>query len=404
MNSKRRPRGSGSLRHTGKSTWRLCVSAGIDDAGNRVQHYKTVRASDRLQAERLLRSFTLEVERGLIGKGEDPTLKAYLSEWLSERAARVQPSTLRRYRRDVERFIVQDLGHLRLSRITPRHLDKAYSRWIEDRADGREGRLAPSTIAHAHRTLHAALSDANRQEILKGRNPAEIARPPAPIRKERRCLTREQASALLKASRGTRIELAVVLGLGCGLRRSEILALRWRDIDTVNRTLVVARSLEYFSETDGTKRFSFNPPKSKRPRSVGLPQFVVDALREEREQQKIYRLDGTDLVISRSDGSPLNPNAFTAAFRRVVKCANLPDCSPHTMRHTYASLALAAGENPLAVSQALGHYDPGFTLREYGHTMPGAQIAVADSIDAALLRVNAGQPALGAVQRGRSKL
>jgi integrase len=100
----------------------------------------------------------------------------------------------------------------------------------------------------------------------------------------------------------------------------------------------------------------------------------------------MHQLDGTDLIISTGDGKALNPDGLTSSFRRFVKRAGLPKCGPHTTRHTYASLALAAGENPLAVSQAVGHYDPGYTLREYGHTLPAAQAAAAKAMDKTLSR------------------
>ena len=388
--SKRRPRGSGSMRETAPGKWRLGVSAGFDDGGNRLQHYKTIRAKTKADAEKALRKLIAEVEAGLVGKGDDPLLRDYLGSWLEERVTRVEASTLRRYKRDIDRFINPTLGSMRLSAIRPKHLDQAYTKWQKERQDGREGVLSAATVAHAHRTLHAALSDAVRQELLKRRNPSEVARPPKAVKTERRCLTIEQAQALLRLTKDYEMKASIALGLGCGLRRNEILGLKWSDIDWERAYMLVARSLDYYRDEHGNEQYDFKLPKSKKARLVSLPVFVMDALVDQKLRQNDTKervgaaYGDRDLVFAREDGSPLKPNGFTASFRQAVKAAGLPDCGPHTLRHTYATLALAAGENPLIVSQALGHYDPGFTLREYGHALPGAQARLANSMDATL--------------------
>jgi integrase len=370
--------------------WRLSVSSGFDDGGNRVQHYQTIKTKTKADAEKALRKFIAEVEAGLIGKGDDPLLRDYLHTWLEERATRVEASTLRRYKRDVGRFINPTLGSLRLSALRPKHLDHAYADWQRQRQDGRKGALSAATVAHAHRTLHAALADAVRQEVLKRRNPCEVAHPPKAAKTERRCLTIEQARVLLLLGERFRIKASIALGLGCGLRRNEMLGLKWSDVDWNRRCVLVARSLDYHRDEDGNERYEFKSPKSKRPRIISLPAFVLDALVDQKLEQGDAKgkmgqaYHDRNLVFAHEDGSPLRPNGFVAAFRRAVKAAGLPDCSLHTLRHTYATIALAAGENPLVVSQALGHYDPGFTLREYGHALPGAQARLASSMDSIL--------------------
>jgi len=135
-------------------------------------------------------------------------------------------------------------------------------------------------------------------------------------------------------------------------------------VDFNRGTLVVAQSMD--ADLSGTKPiFTFKSPKSGRPRSVAMPSFVAEALRRHRAQQNEERLRlgpkykiGYDLVLAAEEGEPLHPERFTATFRRAIKGAGLPDCGP-TLRHTCATLSLAAGANPLVISQALGHHDPG---------------------------------------------
>jgi len=121
---------------------------------------------------------------------------------------------------------------------------------------------------------------------------------------------------------------------------------------------------------------------SLRARAVTLPSFVGNALHRHRIEQARSRVGV--LVFSDDDGAPMDPGRFTSAFRQLLKKAKLPDAGPHAMRHTFATLALSAGQNPLAISKALGHYDPGFTLRVYAHVEPGAAAQVATAMDSVL--------------------
>src|SRR5271165_5074146 len=243
----RRPQGSGSLRQTPAGSWLLTVSGRFDDGGKRIQHRRAVPAANRIDAERQLRQFCKEIDDGLGAKSGDQPLKAYMARWLEEQTAGLAPSTLRRYRRDVERFITPTLGALKLSELKARHLNKAYHEWQQVRRDGRKGILSPQTVLHVHRVLHRAVGDWIREEGNTRPNPCDYVRKPRAEEHERHAFTREQAQTLLDASRGGSLEAAVALGLGCGLRRNELLGLRWRDVDLSRSTIVVAQSLDYDS-------------------------------------------------------------------------------------------------------------------------------------------------------------
>jgi len=377
-----RPYGTGSLREWAPGRWRLAVSGRYDDGGRRRQHYKFVEAPNRTEAEKKLRAFSKEIDDGLGAQSGDQTIKVYLQRWLAEQTAGLAPSTLRRYRRDVERFVIPTLGALKLSELKARHLNKAYAEWQQERYDGRKGTLSPQTILHVHRVLHRAIGDWIREEGNARPNPCDYVRKPRAEEHERMAFTRDQAKALLNASKGTNLEGAVALGLGCGMRRNEMLALRWRDVDLARSALVVAQSLDYDRTAPEGKRFAFKQPKSNKARGVALPAFVVDALQRHRLEQARERVCA--LVLADENGQPQDPDRFSLAFRRLLKQAGLPVSGPHAMRHTYATLALQAGQNPLAISKALGHYDPGFTLRVYAHVEPGVAAQVASAMDRVL--------------------
>ena len=375
-----RPYGSGSLRQIRVGKWRLAVSGRYDDGGKRRQYYKTVDAMNRTEAEKLLRTFFKEINDGLHADSGDQTLRSYLTRWLTEQTVGLAASTLRRYRRDVDRFILPSLGALRLTDLKARHLNKAYAEWQQVRHDGRQGILSPQTVLHVHRVLHRAMGDWIREEGNTRPNPCDFARRPKADQNERMAFTRSQAISLLNESkRTTMLEAAVALGLGCGLRRNEILGLRWRDVDIPRKALVVAQSLDCDPTAPRAERFTFKQPKSNKARAVSLPAFVAEALQRHRVEQGRTRVGA--LVMADENGFPIDPGRFTSAFRQLLKKAGLPDAGPHAMRHTYATLALSAGQNPLAISKALGHYDPGFTLRVYAHVEPGIAAQVAAAMD-----------------------
>lgn len=173
--------------------------------------------------------------------------------------------------------------------------------------------------------------------------------------------------------------MAVALGLGCGLRRNELLGLRWRDVDLTRNTLIVAKSLDYDPTAPKEERFSFKQAKSNKARAVALPAFAAEALHRHHVDQGRKRV--CTLVLADEDGQPMDPSRLASAFRQLLKRIGLPDAGPHAMRHTYATLALAAGQNALAISKPLGHYDPGFTLRVYVHVEPGVAAQVASAMN-----------------------
>lgn len=385
--TKKSSRPKGQMRERAPGVWLLCVSAGFDNAGKRRRFYRTFRGTWE-EADSSLGDFKRELEDGVLANGREKTLAEYLNYWLKyDVANEVAASTLRRYRADIERFVIPTLGAIRLADLKPRDLKQAYSTWQQTRQDGRKGTLSAETVRHAHRVLRHALAVA----ILYGditRNPADAVKLPKGNRREMKVLTEQQAGALINAARDTDMEVTVALGLGCGMRRNEILGLRWKDVNLDRGVLVVAQSMDYDRTTRST---TFKSPKNNKARPIALPALVIEPLRRHKARQNASRLNkggsyksALDLVVCAEDGSPLVPDTFTRIFRRMLKKAGLPVSGPHALRHTFASLSLGAGANPLIISQALGHHSPGFTLDRYAHALPTMQQQTATVLDATL--------------------
>ncbi len=376
----------GYMRERSPGRWQLIVSDGFQASGKRRQHRKTVFGSSK-QAATALAKYITEIESGTLANCGNITLAEFFDLWLADYAQpRIAATTYRRYKADVERFVKPTLGQVRLAKLTAGDLQSAYAKWQRERHDGRKGGLSAQTVVHVHRILHHALQTALRQGALT-RNVADAASPPKPVHREMPVLDHDQVSKLLNTAKATRIELPVTLGLACGLRRSELLGLRWRDVSFERATLTVAQALEHTAEFG----LRFKSPKSGKARLVALPAIGIEALHRHRARQNEIRLmmgsaynTKFDLVLATESGLPMNPDRLASSFRYALKKAGLPDAGLHVLRHTFATLGLSNGANPLIISQALGHQSPAFTLKQYGHSLPSMQAEAASAMDGVL--------------------
>jgi integrase len=245
--------------------------------------------------------------------------------------------------------------------------------------------LAPRTAAQAYRALSAALRQAVRWQLL-GVNPAAAVQPPRAERTHLGVPDAATVGRVLAAARGTRLHTPLVLAATIGMRRGEVLALRWSQVDldaglarVVGSLQVVARELQVVE------------PKTHRARrTVALPPITVEVLRRHRREQAERRLmvgeawQDRDLVVDEGDGAPLSPDAVSRAFYRLVRSLGLPGLRLHDLRHAYATTLLVAGVHPKIASEALGHSSVAFTMDVYSHVLPTMQQEAAQAIQAAL--------------------
>ncbi len=217
------------------------------------------------------------------------------------------------------------------------------------------------------------------------RNAADAVELPRFERKEMRALDPAGVTRLLEAAQGTELRVVIAVAIGTGLRRGELLALRWSDVNLDARRLTVHRSLETVKGVTRTK-----PPKTARSaRTIALPPFVAEILREERQRRELseprgIKPNGGDWVFARAGASPWEPGAFSLAFARFVKSAKLPHVRFHDLRHSFGTLALASGVDLQTVSRALGHESTAITSRIYLHAIESLNEDAAARIDALL--------------------
>ena len=260
-------------------------------------------------------------------------------------------------------------------------ISQAYAKALASgRRDGKGG-LSPRTVQYMHRILRQALQQAVRWQLL-ARNPADAVKPPKAERKEMKALDADEAAELIDAARETNLFIPILLALLCGIRRGEIVALRWRCVDLDHGQLSVIASAEQTRQ--GVREKS---PKSGRGRTVALPSLVVDELRQHRLRQAEgllkfgVRLTDRHHVVTRADGEPLQRRSLTHAFDILLKKKGLRPVRLHDLRHSHATHLLASGVHPKVAQERLGHSSVAITLDLYSHVLPGMQAEAAGRVD-----------------------
>jgi integrase len=375
----------GHIRRRGDRSWAIVVDAGRNATGKRCQHWHSIKGT-RKDAERELTRLLHAMNNGGYIEPSRLSVAEFLRKWLDDCAkSNVAGKTFERYEQLVLGHLNPKIGHVPLAKLHPLHIQDCYSEKLEHgRKDGKGG-LSPQTVVHLHRVLRTALNQAVKWQML-ARNPADAVEPPRAPRREMRALDEDGTAKLLGVFTRSRLYTPILIAVTTGLRRGELLGLRWRDIELDSGHLSISQALEQTH-----LGVAFKQPKTPRSRrTVALPQLAIEALRRHKAQQAEERLafgpgyqDG-GLVFACPDGTPWRPDAFSWAFAAQVRQSGLPHVRFHDLRHSHASQLLRQGVNAKVVSERLGHASVGFTLDVYSHVLPGMQDDAARRIDAAL--------------------
>ena len=368
----------GSVRQRG-NTWTVVFDEPRADGRRRQRSKGGFRT--RKDAERYLREQLVSLDARTYVAPRKLTVASYLAEhWLPAMHARgLRPSTLAGYENHVRSAIVPALGGLPLQAVTPTHLNKLYGKL---RAAGR----APKTIRNVHGVLSKALADAERWGLV-GRNPARLADVPTLTRPKLRVWSPEQTRAFLATVAGDRLVAAWLLAATTGMRRGELLGLRWVDVDIDAGVVRVAQA----RVRAGNRVVAGEPKTARGRRTIALDPATAAALRQRRKRQAEERLlagsayEDNGLVFTMPDGSPIHPNRFSLWFRTRARRATLPAIRLHDLRHSYATAGLAAGVPPKVMSERLGHATVAFTLDTYTSALPAMDKSAADVVASLIL-------------------
>lgn len=307
------------------------------------------------------------------------TLAQYMTWWLAESVKpTVRPKTYRIYESQTRVHIIPNLGHLKLTDLTPQHLQSFYN-------DLSRRGLAARTVSHVHAVLRRALRQAVAWELMT-HNVTSHVRPPRGRRYEIVPLTLEQADRLLVTVQGHRLAALYTVALALGLRLGELLGLRWSDLDLTERTLAIKQAVQ---RIDG--QLMFTEPKSESGRRViALPELVLTALLEHRERQVVERrLAGSrwrdfNLIFPSSIGTPHEPRNVQHHFQDLRVQLGFTGVRFHDLRHTCATWLIAKGVHARIVMEILGHSQISLTMNTYGHVAIEAQREAAAQMNTVL--------------------
>jgi integrase len=344
---------------------------GLEQRGRASYSYPTVTTTTDLAAR------TLNSDRAAFSSAMPFT--TYLGHWLSHIRARVRLSTYEGYRTLLQCHVIPALGEIELGRLHPLDLQTLYSALL-----GPERKPRPLS-AGSVRNLHLVLAQALKQAVswqLIDRSPASGAQPPRPRPHQYTVADPALLRMLLHQLVGHPLELPAAFAIATGMRRGELLALRWSDLAPDHSVAYIRRSLQITRQG-----LRFEEPKTRRSRrAIILPALIHPYLeRQEAVQQSRHSRSSTAprdaLIIDSGDGQPINPDSLSSAWRRFIRGNELPAIRFHDLRHSHATALLLQGVHPKIVSERLGHASIGITLDTYSHVLPTMQSDAVTAFD-----------------------
>ena len=374
--AKKRANGEGNIRKRKDGRWEGRYTAGHDANGKAI--YKNVLGKTQTEVKEKLKK-AIEESKGLdIVKAGEYTVGQWLDFWLENYAKlKVRPSSYQTYKGFLNNHIKPNIGNIPLPKLTTMELQQFYKKLLESgRVDRIEAKNKPKglsvkTVRNLHQMVSSALNLAVAQKLIPV-NPASACALPKVERKEMKTIPVEQLNAFLAEAKASGVFELYYIDLVTGLRRGELLGLKWDDIDLKNGVLHVRRQV---MRQEG--KMVEAPLKTKNSyRSIAIPADAVEVLKMQRD--KIG--NGSEYVFPSPTGGPMSSDSVLHMLQRVLKRAGLERIRFHDLRHTFATLALQNGVDVKTVSGMLGHYSAGFTLDTYAHVTTAAQRNAANTM------------------------
>lgn len=370
---------AGQIIKRGERTWLVRIFLGRDANGKQMFHRKTIHGTKK-DAETYRNKVARDRDMGTFVEPAVLAVKDYLDRWLQTAARpRLRERTFADYSELLKRYVRPALGEKRLCDVRPLDIQSLYASML-DRG------LSARSVRYTHAVLSSALKQAVRWNML-AQNPAAKVELPRESRKEMKALTAEETERFLKAAKGDRYYILFALALATGMRPEEYLALQWKDIDLECGTIIVQRALVWHRKGGG---WTFTAPKTTRSRrSIPLPESLSGFLKAHRRLQSEARFkagatyQNNDLVFATRGGTPILPrNLLLRHFKPILTAAKLPSSVRlYDLRHTCATLLLAANEHPKVVSERLDHASVTLTLDTYSHVLPTMQQAATEKLE-----------------------
>ena len=382
--AKKRANGEGNIRKRADGRWEGRYTAGYHpETGKRI--IKNVLGKTQAECKAKLKKAIEESQSLDVGRADEYTVAAWLRTWFDLYAKpHIRPSTMNYYHRNIEQHIIPAIGDIPLNKLTTRDLQKLCN---DLQSNGRLRKvqkkekpgLSNSTVRGIHMMLHNALDRAMKEKLILS-NPTENCIIPKIEKQEMKILRPDPISSYLNAAERRNALPMFYLELVSGLRKGELTALLWSDLDIQNRTISVSK--QYVKNPNG--ELALTRPKTETSvRKVSIPQEAVDLLISEHDKHP----DNPYMFPSPITGEMYYPDSIVNLHKKILKDAGLPHIRFHDLRHTFATLALQNGVDVKTVSSMLGHYDAGFTLRTYTHATRQMQQKAAEKMGSFMAQV-----------------
>ena len=366
--AKKRANGDGSIRKRKDGRWEGRYVVGHDPVTGKMIS-RNVLGKTQAQVKEKLRTAIENSKRLDYTRTGKYTVGQWMDEWFEAYAkVKVRPSSHQTYKGYIENHIKPNIGDIPIEKLTSLQLQKFYRLLLTEgripriESEKQPRGLSAKTVRNINQVISSAMDMAVRHELILS-NPTEGCELPKVEHREMKTLPAERLGAFLREAKESGVYELYYLDLATGLRRGELLGLKWEDIDLQNGVIHVRRQV---ARVDGEVKEL--PLKTKNSyRSISISQDAVAMLTEMEAHRS------SDYVFPTSTGGPISPDSVNNMLHRVLKRAGLPSIRFHDLRHTFATLALQNGVDIKTVSGMLGHFSAGFTLDTYAHVTTSAQ-------------------------------
>ena len=375
---KRRANGEGNIRKRKDGRWEGRYTAGYDsETGKRI--IKNVLGKTQAEVKEKLKAAISESQRLDVSKAGTYTVASWVKTWYEVYAEpRIRPNTKAYYTNYIENHIIPGIGNISLDKLTTIQIQRFYNNLQKSGRvqrknfpELRDKSLSPRVVRGVHTLLHNCLEQAVAERLILT-NPAQGCKLPQLEKREMKILPQEKIGMYLAEAERRGLLSAFYLELTTGLRRGELLALQWTDLDVESKTLSVTKQVNRING-----ELVVSPPKTRNSvRTLALPQQAVDLLVAEHKKHS----RNPYLFPSPKTGTMYDPDAFRRTHDKILKAIGAEHIRFHDLRHTFATLSLKSGVDVKTLSGALGHYSAGFTLNTYTHATAQMKQDAADTI------------------------
>lgn len=368
----KRGNGEGTITALKEGRWQGRVRYINPNTGEKLR--KAVYGKTQKEVREKLKAFIKEIEKGVIPNNGKITFGEWLESWLEEHVKRTRRlTTWENYETITRVHIKPCIGQIQISKLQARDLQTMYNQKLDNGRVDQKGGLSGKTVGLIHLVCSMALEQAVKEGIIS-RNVADLVTKPKKVKKEIHPMSEEQIREFLIMCKDDRMFTAFYLLLSTGIRRGELLGLKWEDIDFENGRMCIQRSL---AKTN-TQRAQFHEPKTTRSkRMIPLTTDVVKELKKHKERQAEEKeklgaaYSENCMVFCREDGIPIYPDVLDNRFHKILARAGLPHFRVHDLRHTFATMMLKQDVHAKIVQEILGHSTISVTLDTYSHVLPG---------------------------------